>query len=90
MTLTAGGHDYPFQYPLPNELPSSFESEDSQFKGRVHFLLRAKLDSPDENIRQHRDRVFLILARLDLNKQPSFAVSIDYIPTYSGRGGKGI
>ena len=31
--LQAGGHEYPFQYALPHHVPTSFESEDIQFKG---------------------------------------------------------
>ena len=73
--LPAGGHDYPFQYRLPDKLPSSFESQDV-CKGRVHYQLRARIDSPDESIRQNRDRVFLVLSSLDLNKEPRAAVSM--------------
>ena len=33
LMLQAGGHEYPFQYALPHHIPTSFESEDPQFKG---------------------------------------------------------
>lgn len=72
--LQEGAHEYTFQYKLPLHLPSSFESEDTQFKGRVHYLLRAKLDSPDESIRQHRDAIFIVLSTLDLNKERKLSV----------------
>ena len=73
--LPAGGHDYPFQYKLPDKLPSSFESQDV-CKGRVHYQLRARIDSPDDSIRQNKDRVFLVLSALDLNKEPRASVSL--------------
>ena len=72
--LAAGAHEYPFQYTLPKGLPSSFESQDLQFKGRVHYLLRAKLDTPDESVRTNTDRIFLVLSTLDLNKEQKAAV----------------
>ena len=73
--LQGGSHEYTFQYQLPRNLPSSFESEDPQFKGRVHYLLRAKLDSPEDCVRQHRDTIFIVLNTLDLNKEPGVSVS---------------
>lgn len=73
LQLPAGGHEYSFQYKLPQNLPSSFESQDI-CKGRVHYMLRARLDSPDENIRQSRDRTFIVLSILDLNREPKTVV----------------
>ena len=72
--LQAGSHEYTFQYRLPAHLPSTFESENSQFKGRVHYMLRARLDSPDEMVRQHCDANFVVLASLDLNKERCLTV----------------
>ena len=72
--LSAGAHEYPFQYVLPRSLPSSFESQDVQFKGRVHYLLRAKQDTPDESVRTNSDKIFLVLSSLDLNKEQKVAV----------------
>ena len=74
LQLAAGGHEYTFQYQLPQNLPSSFESQDV-CKGRVHYMLRARLDSPDENIRQSRERTFIVLSVLDLNREPRTVVS---------------
>ena len=74
LLLHAGAHEYDFQYPLPRALPTSFESQDPQFKGRVHYVLHAKLESPDESLRQHREKVFLVLSHLDLNKDPRVSV----------------
>ena len=68
LLLPAGGHDYTFQYTLPETLPSSFESQDV-CKGRVHYVLRARLDSPDENVKQSRDKTFIVLSMLDLNRE---------------------
>ena len=75
LLLQAGAHEYDFQYPLPRALPTSFESQDPQFKGRVHYFLHAKLESPDDSLRQHREKVFLVLSHLDLNKDPRVSVS---------------
>ena len=72
--LTAGAHEYSFQFRLPDSLSSSFESQDV-CKGRVHYLLRARLDSPDEHVRQTRDKTLIILSSLDLNKEHRVAVS---------------
>lgn len=73
--LQAGAHEYQFTYVLPRSLPSSFESQDLQFKGRVHYILRAKLDTPDESVRTNCDKMFLVLSALDLNKEPKAGVS---------------
>ncbi|ELU15532.1 hypothetical protein CAPTEDRAFT_219110 [Capitella teleta] len=74
--LQAGAHEYQFQYVLPKSLPSSFESQDVQFKGRVHYILRAKLDTPDESVRSNSDRIFLVLSVMDLNKEHSAGESV--------------
>ena len=74
--LQAGVHEYTFQYRLPQRLPSTFESEDPLFKGRVHYQLRARLDSPDDAVRQHCDTAFIVLAALDLNKEHCLTVSL--------------
>lgn len=42
----------------------------------MHYLLRARLDSPDDAVRQNRDRVFLVLSNLDLNREPRASVSV--------------
>ena len=38
-------------------------------------MLRARLDSPDENIRQSREQIFIVLSVLDLNREPRTVVS---------------
>lgn len=73
--LHVGFHEYTFQYRLPSKLPSSFELEDDQFKGRVHYMLRAKLDCLDNSICVHKDQPFLVLASLDLNQERNIQVS---------------
>lgn len=42
----------------------------------MHYHLRARIDSPDDSIRQNKDRVFLILSNLDLNQEPRASVSV--------------
>ena len=73
--LPTGVYDYPFKYKLPDKLPSSFESQHS-CKGRVHYQLRARLDSPDDSIRLDCYKVFVVLATLDLNTEPRASVSV--------------
>lgn len=69
--LAAGAYEFPFDYKLRQNLPSSFESHDLRLKGRVHFLIRAKLDSPVTNFQLRRDRIIIVLQTLDLNKEPN-------------------
>ena len=75
VVLPAGVYDYPFKYKLPDKLPSSFESQHS-CKGRVHYQLRARLDSPDDSIKLDCYKVFVVLAILDLNTEPRASVSV--------------
>lgn len=74
INLPAGAHEFPFNYQLRENLPSSFESHDLRLKGRVHYLVRAKLDSPDVNLQLRRDRIIIVLQTLDLNKEPKVKV----------------
>lgn len=60
-------HEYKFHYALPSALPSTFESHDVNAKGRVHYIIRAKLDSPDDAVKQNLDKVIVVLSELDLN-----------------------
>ena len=75
VVLPTGVYDYPFKYKLPDKLPSSFESQHS-CKGRVHYQLRARLDSPDDSIKLDCYKVFVVLATLDLNTEPRASVSV--------------
>ncbi len=45
-------------------------------QGRVHYHVRARIDSPDDSVRQNKDRVFIILSNLDLNTEPHASVSV--------------
>ena len=77
--LHVGFHEYTFQYRLPRKLPSSFELEDEQFKGRVHYMLRAKLDCHDNSDCVHKDQPFLVLAPLDLQHERNIQVSSNHV-----------
>lgn len=70
--LPAGQHDYTFEYKLPDVLPTSFESCHA-YKGKVYYLLKARLDSSEEKVRQSKDRTFIVLSSLDLNSYPRCA-----------------
>lgn len=61
----AGTHQFPFEVPLPIELPSSFEGE----HGYVRYCCKATIDKPwkfDHEVKT----AFTVLSRLDLNDEP--------------------
>lgn len=63
--LKKGKHKYPFEFTLPEGLPSSFEGG----TGHVRYQVSATIDKPwkfDHNTR----RPFTVISILDLNRQP--------------------
>ena len=71
--LPAGQHEYPFKYRLPRDLPSTYETP-GVHKGRVFYLVKSKLDSPEDSITDIREKPFLVLSSLDLNREPGINV----------------
>lgn len=68
-------HEYKFHYALPMSLPSTFESHDDvNAKGRVHYVIRAKLDSQDDAVKRNEDKVIIVLSELDLNTEDGVQV----------------
>ena len=68
MELSAGRHEYPFNFTLPGRLPTSFEGT----YGQVRYHLLATVDGPKRN-RITREP-FTVLGNLDLNKKPECKV----------------
>jgi hypothetical protein len=64
--LPAGTHTYPFNYVLPPNLPSSFESD----YGRIRYTAKATLDRPWK-FDQESKVAFTVVSHLDLNQQPN-------------------
>ncbi|XP_011504212.1 PREDICTED: arrestin domain-containing protein 3 [Ceratosolen solmsi marchali] len=64
--LPSGTHSFPFNYVLPPNLPSSFESD----FGRIRYTMKAILDRPWKF--DHETKVaFTVISHLDLNQQPN-------------------
>ena len=69
--LAAGRYQYPFQFQLPHQLPSSFEGQ----YGRVRYSVKAVIDKPwkfDHEVK----RPFTVISNVDLNLMPNAAVRI--------------
>ena len=67
--MPSGTHTYPFNYVLPPNLPSSFESD----FGRIRYTAKAILDRPWKF--DHETKVaFTVVSHFDLNKEPKASV----------------
>ncbi|CAL1547828.1 unnamed protein product, partial [Lymnaea stagnalis] len=64
--LQAGRQTFPFQFGLPQGLPSSYESK----AGHVRYTVKSTIDRPWK-FDQKTKRVFTIVSVLDLNMQPN-------------------
>ncbi|CAL1543559.1 unnamed protein product [Lymnaea stagnalis] len=64
--LPAGRHTYPFQFQLPQDLPSSFEAD----IGHVRYTVSGTIDKPWK-FDHKTQRVFTIISIFDLNQQPN-------------------
>lgn len=70
VTLDAGTHTFDFQFEIPPNCPSSYESSD----GYVRYLMRVNIERPATN--QIRNVGFTVINSLDLNScAPSVFVS---------------
>ncbi|XP_014210428.1 arrestin domain-containing protein 17 [Copidosoma floridanum] len=70
--LPAGTHTYPFNYVLPPNLPSSFESD----FGRIRYTAKAVLDRPWK-FDQETKVAFTVVSHFDLNKESSASEQVD-------------
>lgn len=68
--LPAGTHIYPFNFMLPPDLPSSFESE----HGKIIYTIKAVIDRP-MNFDHTTTVTFEVVSILDLNEDLSAFVS---------------
>ncbi|XP_076140929.1 arrestin domain-containing protein 1b isoform X1 [Alosa pseudoharengus] len=74
-TLPAGEHSFPFQFPIPASVPTSYEGP----FGKISYRVRAGIDTPRFSKDYKAQRPFYLLNLLNLNEvpeieQPSCAV----------------
>jgi len=69
--LKEGEHVYPFSVSLPDHLPSTFEEE----YGRVQYTAKVVINVPWD-IKKGKEITFEVISALNLNDDPSLAVSI--------------
>lgn len=69
--LEQGEHVYPFNISLPHQLPSTFNGE----HGHVRYDAKVTIDIPWGKDKE-REVTFEVISPLDLNFEPSLAVSI--------------
>ncbi|KAK6195238.1 hypothetical protein SNE40_000708 [Patella caerulea] len=65
-TLSAGRSVYPFQYQLPDGIPSSFHGQ----YGGVEYRLKCVVDSPFKQVKIIADKKITVIHDLDLNTEP--------------------
>jgi len=71
LLLKEGEHVYPFSVSLPDNLPSTFEEE----YGRVQYTAKVVINIPWD-IKKGKEIAFEVISTLNLNDEPSLAVSI--------------
>jgi hypothetical protein len=72
--LEAGEHVYPFNYSLPHQLPSTFNGK----HGKICYIAKVKINIPwKKNI--EKEIMFEIFSSINLNDDPSLAVSIIFL-----------
>lgn len=71
--LKEGEHVYPFSVSLPYNLPSTFEEE----YGRIQYTAKVVINIPWD-IKKGKEIAFEVISELNLNDEPSLAVSIGY------------
>ncbi|XP_068609162.1 arrestin domain-containing protein 1b [Brachionichthys hirsutus] len=65
-TLAAGEHSFPFQFLIPVAAPTSFEGP----FGKIHYRVRAAIDTPRFSKDYKAQRPFYLLNLLNLNEVP--------------------
>lgn len=71
MLLKEGEHVYPFSVSLPDHLPSTFEDE----YGHIQYVAKAVIKIPWD-MKKGKEITFEVISSLNLNDEPSLAVSI--------------
>lgn len=69
ITLPEGVQTYPFTFPLPQNLPSSFEGE----FGHIRYTIKVTLDRPWK-FDQDTKMAFTVISPIDLNQNPQLKV----------------
>jgi len=70
LLLKEGEHVYQFSVSLPEHLPTTFEAE----YGRVQYIAKAVISIPWD-IKKGKEIEFQVMSALNLNDEPSLAVS---------------
>lgn len=70
ITLLRGTYCYPFQFQLPENIPSSFEGE----YGHVRYTVKATIEKP-KRFTHVTKTAFSVIGSLDLNTIPQIDVS---------------
>jgi len=68
--LKEGEHVYQFSFSLPEHLPTTFEAE----YGRVQYTAKAVISIPWD-FKRGKEIAFQVISALNLNDEPSLAVS---------------
>ncbi|XP_033226512.1 arrestin domain-containing protein 17-like [Belonocnema kinseyi] len=71
LELSAGNHEFTFEYALPKDLPSSFESD----VGHVRYSIKSTIDRPWKYDHETKD-VFKVRFNYDLNTDPRAKQSV--------------
>lgn len=71
LLLKEAEHVYPFSVSLPDNLPSTFEEE----YGRVQYTAKVVINIPWD-IKKGKEIAFEVISTLNLNDEPTLAVSI--------------
>lgn len=69
--LHPGSHYFPFEFTLPQKLPSSFKGK----HGRLRYFVKMTICSAG-GPHPARTSKFAVIGSLDLNKEPDAAVSL--------------
>lgn len=71
MQLEVGEYVYPFNFSLPHQLPSTFNSD----HGNVRYIAKVKINMY-QRMNKGKEIMFEVNSLINLNGEPSLAVSI--------------
>lgn len=69
--LEAGEHSYPFDFVLPNGIPTSFEYH----RGHIRYWVQGVIDK-QWSLKRYTHKMFTVLNMYDLNSKPNLTVPI--------------
>ena len=70
--MSTGKHEFPFEYALPPDLPSSFESD----IGHVRYTIKGTIDRPWKFDHETKD-AFTVVSNYDLNTDSRASVILN-------------